>query len=297
MDGAVIIRFDQSRNVSAHVCVRVCVFVSLIAAHRWLSYTVSIVDCCVSLAVPRTWRLSPWLRPFLLIFFSDRARYAAFSSMMIWWNVIDIFALIFLMLLLFAWVGLVLWRGTNGSGVYFTGYVLHNRCSRGMSRSLTARSLLPISYLVALRELHVALTTANFPDIMAPAYGQSSLAILFYLAFYVVGLFFLLPLMLASIFSTYKQQLMTEAAQFTFNRNHQLQAAYYVLDSDRTGNLPLSVMNQLVGELNKFLFIPYITRTKKRMMFTFLDESADGLVRCHGWVVCIADERCRFSLM
>jgi hypothetical protein len=218
-------------------------------------YIVSLIDIVVSFSTTRTWRLSPWLRPFIFVMLTSFTRNSAFSSIMVWYNVADILLMICILLILFAWIGLVLWQGTPGEGVYFTGY------------------------LIALRELQVALTTANFPDIMVPAYNQSSFAILFYLAFFIVGLFFLIPFMLASIYNTYKLQLHSEAMLFHVNQRRMLRAAFYVLDDCKDGNLPSTIVNPLIAQLNKFIFVPYISLEKKVMILQYLDESHDNLVK------------------
>lgn len=172
-------------------------------------YIIAIVDDLVSFGVARNWRVAPWIRPFILTFLNFNTRRAVFSSLFIFYLVVDIILLIFVLLILFSWMGLIIWQGTPGSGIYFP------------------------DYLIALRELHVALTTANFPDIMVPAYTQSSFAILFYLAFYALGLFFLFPYALASIYNGYKDQLAKEAGEFRRNRRNMLNAAFYALDETK----------------------------------------------------------------
>ena len=51
------------------------------------------------------------------------------------------------------------------------------------------------------------LTTANFPDVMLPAYQKNYFSMIFFVSFLLVGLFFLLSLLLASVFNKFKGRL------------------------------------------------------------------------------------------
>lgn len=170
---------------------------------------IAIVDDLVSFGVDRQWRIAPWTRPFVLALLNFNTRRAVFSSLRIFYLVVDVMVLIFALLMIFSWMALIIWQGTAGSGIYFT------------------------DYLIAMRELHVALTTANFPDVMVPSYSVSSFAIVFFVAFYALGLFFLFPYALASIYNGYKDQLAEEAQNFRNNRRNMLKAAFYTLDESK----------------------------------------------------------------
>jgi two pore calcium channel protein len=52
--------------------------------------------------------------------------------------------------------------------------------------------------------MHILLTTSNFPDIMLPAYNSSRANCLFFLAYLTFGLYFLLNVLLAVVFENYK---------------------------------------------------------------------------------------------
>lgn len=56
----------------------------------------------------------------------------------------------------------------------------------------------------ALLQLFILLTTANFPDIMMPAYRGSGFSALFFVVFLMVGLYFLLNLVLAVVYNAFK---------------------------------------------------------------------------------------------
>ena len=56
-------------------------------------------------------------------------------------------------------------------------------------------------------QLLILLTTANFPDVMLPAYNVSFWNSLFFISYLIIGLYFLLNILLANVFSMYKQRL------------------------------------------------------------------------------------------
>ena len=58
-----------------------------------------------------------------------------------------------------------------------------------------------------LYQLLILLTTANFPDIMLPAYFSSTTYVLFFIVYLILGLYFLLNTLLATILSGYRHRL------------------------------------------------------------------------------------------
>ena len=50
------------------------------------------------------------------------------------------------------------------------------------------------------------LTTANFPDVMLPKYHNNYFSMLFFIIYLLVGLYFLTNLLLASVFSKFKDR-------------------------------------------------------------------------------------------
>jgi hypothetical protein len=53
----------------------------------------------------------------------------------------------------------------------------------------------------------ILLTTANFPDVMLPAYNARRSSSIFFILFLVIGLYFLLNVLLAIVFDNYKKKL------------------------------------------------------------------------------------------
>ncbi|UJR32188.1 hypothetical protein I4U23_019652 [Adineta vaga] len=66
------------------------------------------------------------------------------------------------------------------------------------------------NYLDTAWDLYVLTTTANNPDIMMPAFNVSMVYVLFFMAYLLVNLYLFMNLLLAVIFSNYKQHLQEE---------------------------------------------------------------------------------------
>lgn len=67
--------------------------------------------------------------------------------------------------------------------------------------------------------MFVLLTTANYPDVMLPAYRQSRADAIFFIFYLIVGLFLLLNLLLAIFYSNYKANVESAVMVNTKMRN------------------------------------------------------------------------------
>jgi outer membrane murein-binding lipoprotein Lpp len=74
------------------------------------------------------------------------------------------------------------------------------------------------------------LTTSNFPDVMQAGYAQNRFTAVFSVAFMVIGIYFLMPLVLASVFNTYQKQ---QAAALAKNENARISALNQAFDCMR----------------------------------------------------------------
>ena len=68
-----------------------------------------------------------------------------------------------------------------------------------------------VSYMQGIRDtnfqLLILMTTANFPDVMLPAYNVHWTHTLFFIVFITLGLYFWLNLILASVFNVFKSRI------------------------------------------------------------------------------------------
>ena len=95
----------------------------------------------------------------------------------------DCLVLLGLWVFFFASAGIVLFQNTDEGDRYFS------------------------SFGDAANSMLVLLTTANYPDVMMPAYDQNRLSCVFFIVYLVVGLFLMLNLVLATICDSFQDLL------------------------------------------------------------------------------------------
>eukprot|EP01047_Picozoa_sp_COSAG01_P003992 COSAG01_NODE_127_length_24940_cov_140.519923_7_plen_600_part_00 len=107
------------------------------------------------------------------------------------------------------------------------------------------------------------LTTANFPDVMISSYTYNRLFAIPFVVFLLFGLFFVMNVVLASVYSNYKRGLASRASHFRKSRQVSLDMAYDLLlqsvaesgpgavDSGVEG-IPVSMFGELIKELSAY---------------------------------------------
>ena len=81
------------------------------------------------------------------------------------------------------------------------------------------------------------MTTANFPDVMLPAYEERYVYMLFFVFFLVVGMFFLMNMLLANIFNTFKLRLEAEGLYYIKKQSDFLEEYIDSFDEEVKGYL------------------------------------------------------------
>ena len=147
---------------------------------------------------PGSVRLAPFLRLLCLVLSSEQTlvHLGALASTLP--SIASVAVVLAAFLGLFAWLGLLLFRET-AEQVYFTtmGDALVNIAEKGTLNPTPNPNPNPNSNPSPNPNpnqwsLVVLLTTANFPDVMMPAYSASRLAIVYFASFEIVGNWFLL---------------------------------------------------------------------------------------------------------
>ena len=115
--------------------------------------------------------------------------------------------------------------------LYFTiiGYYLFRSTLQGYVNF----TKIPYTYY----QMTILLTTSNFPDIMLPAYFTSSYSVIFFILYLILGLYFLLNTLLATIFTNYKKRLQARAAAREDNRQIYLEKYFNICDENNSGSL------------------------------------------------------------
>ena len=134
--------------------------------------------------------------------------------------------------------------------------------------------------------LFILLTTANYPDVMMPAYSTNRLSSIFFVVFLCFGLFFLMNVALAVIYNNFEFSTRMSKQSAIITRRHQLQKAFQLLrqlqvdNKDRvpSSGLSKSVVMDLFHQLNHYKGIQYIPTQDMPTIFQTLNTSATGEV-------------------
>eukprot|EP00908_Phaeocystis_cordata_P004364 Transcript_1475.p1 GENE.Transcript_1475~~Transcript_1475.p1 ORF type:complete len:839 (-),score=381.91 Transcript_1475:161-2677(-) len=98
-------------------------------------------------------------------------------------------------------------------------------------------------------QLLILLTTANYPDVMMPAYTQCRAAALFFAAFVMLGVFFLMNYLLAVIYGSYTAQVKLLKDDAAHNEQQSLDQAFEHLDWERQGFLSRERLGEMLDHL------------------------------------------------
>ncbi|KAL3693070.1 hypothetical protein R1sor_006721 [Riccia sorocarpa] len=106
-------------------------------------------------------------------------------------------------------------------------------------------------YPTSLLSLFIMLTTANNPNVWAGVYAADRVSFCFFFVYMIVGFFFLMQLLFALIYNSYKVQLALEAHRHAALRQKRLRAAYDVMDVTRDG-IPVLTATALFHEIASY---------------------------------------------
>lgn len=146
-------------------------------------YTASLIDYIVSIVNLEEPYLAAFLRPFILAMCMKSIRKNFMHHVQDIRDSMTILLAIFIFVFVYAILGNYLFERSIEGYMYF--------------------STLADSYYNML----ILLTTANFPDVMLPAYNESFYWCLYFVSFLVLGLYALLNLLLAQVYSSFRNRL------------------------------------------------------------------------------------------
>jgi len=81
----------------------------------------------------------------------------------------------------------------------------------------------------SLNQMFILLTTANYPDIMMPAYNCSAWSAIFFIVFLVIGLYFVFNLILAVSYATFQEKTKSKVLSVVTHRLEALDLAFTLL--------------------------------------------------------------------
>ena len=163
--------------------------------------------------------------------------------------------LIILNVVFFSWTGMILFNDSVEGELYFSS--LSDSCW----------------YMLIL------LTTANYPDVMMPAYAESRWYCIFFILYLLLGLFFLFNLVLAVFYNNYSSQLTEASDKILRNRAYYLEKAWVCIDTEERGYITLPEIKQLLKALNDDEHD--IDRQKVQKIAKRLDADASGQIEAH----------------
>ena len=202
-----------------------------------------------------TWRVAPYLRLLLFVGYSAETRSQLRLVASILPAYLRVGALVCLLLGFFGWFGVVLFPPfeTAQGDEYFTN--LKEACW----------------------QLFICITTANFPDVMIPAYSADRVAAaLFFGGFLVLGFFFMMNLLLATVYNTYTEEREKDAQRVAASRNRNLDEAFALLADDATREIDKETLDAVFVELNAHRDVVYVSQQTSDRLFADLDTSGDG---------------------
>ena len=194
----------------------------------------------------RGWRLSPWLRPLFLMTFSSWTRSAFLTALVSVPAVLSVLFFGTVTFVFLVWTGIMLFHGTAGGAAFET-------------------------FVNAVVTLHITVTTANFPDVMVPQYAHSSWVIIYYVVFFVLMLYLMIPLLLAGIYGSYRESLLGAARSVMARRRTCLNAAYDALDPAGRGRIRYGNLVRVFQHLNVLAMVPYMSGERTSKILRRLD--------------------------
>ncbi|CAI2380053.1 unnamed protein product [Moneuplotes crassus] len=186
---------------------------------------IAIVDIIIAQTLKQGPYLSRVVRVFITFIFLRSLRESVRRIILVVYDSKEIVVLIIGYNIFFGWIGTILFQGTQEGEVYFSS--LSEGCWN----------------------LLILLTTANFPDIMLPAYHSHKLYCVFFVIYLIVGLFFTMNLILASFYSTYKSRVEKSLYDFVEERNEYLQKKFEQYDVQKTGKLKIKQLRSLLEDI------------------------------------------------
>jgi hypothetical protein len=133
-----------------------------------------------------------------------------------------IFVLIALHIIFFAMVGMILFAGSAEGIAYYD------------------------TMQTSLWNMVILLTTTNFPDMMLPAYCNNRLYALYFVIFYLLGLFFLYKLVLATFYNNYRLLIEKQAERFVREQQSYVYPTFLQLDPGDEGFISKDRFSELV---------------------------------------------------
>lgn len=124
-----------------------------------------------------------------------------------------------------------------------------------------------------LTTLYVLLTTENYPEVVFPAYFQSTFNLAYFLSFIIIGVFFFLNLLLAVMAESYTETVTKLGYEEDEKNRTILHMAYKCLDVFHQGSISRVTFTEVIRKLR-----PNMKEYKIQVLFNIMDEDQNGLI-------------------
>mmetsp|Transcript_22023 Transcript_22023/g.27038 ORF Transcript_22023/g.27038 Transcript_22023/m.27038 type:complete len:200 (+) Transcript_22023:652-1251(+) len=172
--------------------------------------------------------VSAYMRPLVVGTFMKSIRENAYTLCKDLRDASVVLAMIFIFLAFYSLICFFFYQGSYGGFIYF--------------------SSMPEAYY----QLLILLTTANFPDIMLPAYQQNFWNCLLFVSFLLVGLYFLMNVLLANVYFKFKVRLQSDGVQNMIDQERYLNEYLDRFDIDNNGIMEPGETKSFYEEIFKF---------------------------------------------
>jgi Ion transport protein len=199
----------------------------------WLAFkvyfvVVAIACICVNAVFPVVPKFHRALRPVVVIASSRSVRRITSSLLRSLVRIIRMAGLLFVHVVVFSVVAFLLFGGQSFDTC--SGPPSFQYCSTFTQQCTDYFG----SVGMAMRQLFILLTTANFPDVMLPAYKCNPWSAIFFIVYLLLGLSFLLNIVLATSYTAFQANNKTAIIRRVLKRNLALDAVFYaVIDYHR----------------------------------------------------------------
>ena len=216
---------------------------------------VSIVSIIFGLCCTQQSVLQPFARLLLLSTLTTSVQQEAKTLIKVLPEVMNILVILFIYMVFWAFLGTVLFYDTVEAESGFS------------------------SLIESLWTLWICVTTANYPDVMMPAYNKSRLTGIYFVVFMVMSFFFLMNLILASVVNTYDDVMESRKKERKVEEDTKLTEAFQLMDCENTGTIDRETVMTLFRILNKdFPEFQHISTRDAKLFFAVLDRDGSSLV-------------------
>ena len=194
-------------------------------------------------------RWSRVLRPYSLVFFLKPIRLAMYTIIKMLRSLAEILALILFIMCIYALVSYLLFLDTREGHLYMS------------------------SYWHSFLSFYILMTTANFPDVMMPAYEENHWTCIIFISYLVFVTYFLLNMVLALIFNTYSRLMRRKLNKIILFERKRVYFAFALLDPSESGAIPFLTWRRFMKVIQ-----PNFSLAKTAFLFRLVNTSGSGSI-------------------